>query len=88
LFVAGPLDAETWRMQIVGQEQIDVDGDQRTAWHVIRIPEPGSHEQRLDIWLSPQQEWYPVKLRFTETDGDYLDMSLSNLKPLNPNGLN
>lgn len=88
LFVAGPLDAETWRMQIVGQEQIDVDGDQRTAWHVIRIPEPGSHEQRLDIWLSPQQEWYPVKLRFTETDGDYLDMSLSNLKPLNQNGLN
>jgi hypothetical protein len=88
LFVAGPLDAETWRMQIVGQEQIDIDGDQRAAWHVIRIPEPGSHEQRLDIWLSPQQDWYPVKLRFTETDGDYLDMSLSNLKPLNPNGLN
>lgn len=88
LFVAGPLDAETWRMQVVGQEKIDVDGDQRDVWHVIRIPEPGSHEQRLDIWLSPQQEWYPVKLRFTETDGDYLDMSLSNLKPLNPNGLN
>ncbi|WP_230427296.1 DUF3108 domain-containing protein [Collimonas humicola] len=88
LFVAGPLDAETWRMQIVGQEKIDVDGDQRAVWHVIRIPEPGSHEQRLDIWLSPQQEWYPVKLRFTETDGDYLDMSLSKLKQLDPNALN
>lgn len=88
LFVAGPLDAETWRMQIVGQEPINVDGDQRDAWHVIRIPEPGSHEQRLDIWLSPQQEWYPVKLRFTETDGDYLDMSLSGLKRLDSSAQN
>jgi Protein of unknown function (DUF3108) len=88
LFVAGPLDAETWRMQIVGQEKIDVDGDQREVWHVIRIPEPGSHEQRLDIWLSPQQEWYPVKLRFTETDGDYLDMSLSKLTRLDTTARN
>ncbi|WP_038493455.1 DUF3108 domain-containing protein [Collimonas arenae] len=82
LFVAGPLDAETWRMQVIGQEQLDVDGNNLSVWHVIRVPEPGSHEQRLDIWLSPQQDWYPVKLRFTETDGDYLDMSLSKLKRL------
>jgi hypothetical protein len=82
MFVAGPQDAETWRMQIIGQEQITVDGDNVDAWHVIRIPQPGSHEQRLDIWLAPQQEWYPVKLRFTETNGDYLDMSLSRLKRL------
>jgi hypothetical protein len=49
------------------------------AWHVVRIPRPGSYEQKLDIWLSQQQGWYPVKLRFTETNGEYLDMSLSNL---------
>jgi hypothetical protein len=82
IFVAGPVDAETWRMQIIGQEKITVGGDDFDAWHVIRIPQAGSHEQRLDIWLAPQQEWYPVKLRFTETNGDYLDMSLSKMKRL------
>ncbi len=82
LFVAGPLDAETWRMQVIGQEKITVGGDDLDTWHVIRVPQAGSHEQRLDIWLAPQQEWYPVKLRFTETDGDYLDMSLSKMKRL------
>ncbi|WP_211462519.1 DUF3108 domain-containing protein [Collimonas silvisoli] len=82
MFVAGPLDAETWRMQVVGQEKITVGSGDLDAWHVIRIPQAGSHEQRLDIWLAPQQEWYPVKLRFTETDGDYLDMSLSKMKLL------
>ncbi|AMP11779.1 hypothetical protein CAter282_4119 [Collimonas arenae] len=82
MFVAGPKDAETWRMQVIGEEQISVNGDNTDVWHVIRIPLAGSHEQRLDIWLAPQQEWYPVKLRFTETDGDYTDMSLSKLKRL------
>jgi hypothetical protein len=82
MFVAGPLDAETWRMQVVGQEKISVGGSDLDAWHVMRIPQAGSHEQRLDIWLAPQQEWYPVKLRFTETNGDYLDMSLSKMKLL------
>ena len=82
MFVAGPKDAETWRMQVVGEEQISVNGNNTDVWHVIRIPQAGSHEQRLDIWIAPQQEWYPVKLRFTETDGDYTDMSLSKLKRL------
>ncbi|MDB5769618.1 MAG: hypothetical protein JWQ61_4432 [Collimonas fungivorans] len=82
LFVAGPLDAETWRMQIVGQEKVSVDGNDVDTWHVIRIPEAGSHEQRLDIWLAPQQEWYPVKIRFTDKNNDYIDMSLSKLKQL------
>ncbi len=82
MFVAGPRDAETWRMQVVGEEQINVNGSNTDVWHVTRIPQAGPHEQRLDIWMAPQQEWYPVKLRFTETDGDYIDMSLSKLKRL------
>lgn len=88
LFVAGPTDAETWRMQVIGQEQITVGSSDLNAWHIIRVPQPGSHEQRLDIWLAPQEQWYPVKLRFTETDGDYLDMSLSKLKRLDASSPN
>jgi hypothetical protein len=50
------------------------------AWHVVRIPRPGSYDQKIDIWLAPQQGWYPVKIRYTETNGDFLDMSLSNVQ--------
>jgi len=49
------------------------------AWHVMRAPRAGSYDKKLDIWLAPQQQWYPVRLRETETNGDYLDMSLSTL---------
>lgn len=79
LFVAGVRDAEVWRIQVVGEEEIAVGGGTMIAWHVSRAPRAGSYDQRIDIWLAPQQEWYPVKVRYTETNGDYLDMSLSSV---------
>lgn len=82
LFVAGDRDAETWRFQILGQEEITVGAGTVAAWHLARKPQQGSYEKTLDIWLAPQQQWYPVKLRYTENNGDYLDMSLSKLRRL------
>jgi len=51
-----------------------------TAWHLLRAPLAGSYDQKIDIWLAPEHEWYPVKLRYTERNGDYLDLLLSNIK--------
>jgi len=84
VFVAGVRDGETWQIQILGQEDIDLGAGKFHTWHLTRIPRPGSYEQKLDIWLAPRHEWYPVKLRFTETNGDYLDMSLSDLPATPP----
>ena len=80
IFVAGVRDAETWRIQVIDQEEVAVGSGKTMAWHVARVPRPGSFDQKLDIWLAPQQEWYPVKLRYTESNGDYLDMLLSNVE--------
>ncbi|HYD82123.1 MAG TPA: DUF3108 domain-containing protein [Paucimonas sp.] len=82
IFVAGVRDGEIWRIRVIGQEEIEAGGVKTLAWHVVRTPRPGSYDTKLDIWLAPQMEWYPVKLRYTESNGDYLDMSLSNLKAL------
>lgn len=79
LFVAGTRDAETWHILVIGQEDIMINGVSTTAWHVARAPKRGSYDQKLDIWLAPQQNWYPVRLRYTEANGDYLDMSLTSL---------
>jgi len=82
LFVAGVRDGELWRMQVAGLEDLSLPSGHVQAWHVLRQPRPGSYEQRLDIWLAPAAQWYPVRLRFTETNGDYLEMTVSNLKTL------
>ncbi len=84
LFVAGVRDAETWRIRVVGQESIALPLGETAAWHLVRVPRAGSYEQQLDIWLAPQREWYPLRLRYTDTNGDYLDMAASEIQSGNP----
>jgi hypothetical protein len=81
-FVAGVRDGETWTMQVLGLEDIDTASGHVKAWHVVRVPRPGSYEQKLDIWLAPERNWYPLRLRWTETSGEFLDMSASAVTPL------
>lgn len=82
LFVAGVRDAEPWQVTVSGEESVDIDGGPTQAWHLVRSPRPGSYDQKIDIWLAPQRQWYPVKIRYTESNGEFLDMSLSRLTPL------
>lgn len=77
--VAGTRDAEPWQIQIIGLEDIVIDGKAISAWHVVRAPRARTYDQKLDIWLAPQLQWYPVRLRYTESNGDSLDMSLTGL---------
>ena len=79
LFVAGVRDAEPWRIQVVNEETIEVGTGPVATWHVARAPRPGSYEQKIDIWLAPNQHWYPVRILYTERNGDTLNMSLSKL---------
>lgn len=79
LFVAGTRNAETWNILIIGQEEIAIDGVTMQTWHVARAPRSDTHDQRLDIWLAPDRNWYPVRLRYTESNGDFLDMTLTSL---------
>jgi len=84
MFVAGVRDAEPWLIQVIGQEQIDTPAGAMQAWHVSRAPLPGSRDQKLDIWLAPGHSWYPVRLRFTEASGEYLELAVSALYPATP----
>jgi hypothetical protein len=82
VFVAGVRDGDTWTMQVLGLEDISTASGSFKAWHVVRTPRPGSYEQKLDIWLAPERDWYPMRLRWTETNGEFLDMSASSVTPL------
>jgi hypothetical protein len=84
VFVAGVRNAEPWLIQVIGQERIDTPAGAMQAWHVSRVPLPGSRDQKLDIWLAPEHSWYPVRLRFTEASGEYLELAVSALHPATP----
>ncbi|RZI43479.1 DUF3108 domain-containing protein [Herbaspirillum sp. HC18] len=84
IVVAGVRNADAWRVEVAGQEEIDTPYGKLNAWHLVRVPQAGSHDQKLDIWLAPQQDWYPARVRFTYSNGEYLDMQLSQLTRHSP----
>lgn len=82
IFVAGIRDGEIWPITVLGEEAIELGGAKIPTWHLQRKPQDGSYDTQVDIWLAPTREWYPVRLRQTERNGEYLDMSMSKIVPL------
>lgn len=78
-FVAGRRDAESWTFKVVRREKVRTGLGDVEAVHVVRVPLPDSQEQTLDIWLAPGHEWYPVKLRFTDNDDEFIEQTLEKI---------
>jgi hypothetical protein len=79
-FVVGQRDGDPWTFRVVGQEKVNGPSGPTTAWHVTRNPPPDAKGRQLDIWLAPDLQWYPVKLRYTESDGDYIEQTLREVR--------
>jgi hypothetical protein len=78
-FVAGRRDAEPWTFKVVKQENIRTGLGPVEALHLVKLPPPDSRDQTLDIWLAPSHEWYPVRLRFTDNDDEFVDQTLDKI---------
>jgi hypothetical protein len=82
--VAGHSDAEPWTFKVLNQEKVRIPLGELNAVHIMRAPPPDSKDQKLDIWLAPSLEWYPVRLRFTDADGDFIEQTLQEAKKKSP----
>ena len=69
ILVGAEKDASVYRFVVQGQEEIDTGMGRLATWRIARVVAPGSYNARLDIWLAPGREWYPVQLRSTEANG-------------------
>jgi hypothetical protein len=78
-FVAGQRDAEPWTFKVVSQEKIRTPLGEVNALHILKEPPPDSKEQQVDLWLAPQQEWYPVRIRYSDADGDFIEQTLERV---------
>lgn len=82
--VAGQRDADEWVFKVVGQDTIHTPLGELNSLHVQRVPTPDSKDQLLDIWLAPTLEWYPVRVRYSEDNGDYIEQTLQELNRKTP----
>ena len=69
ILVGAQRGASVYRFVVQGQEDIDTGIGKLATWRLARVVQPGSYDARLEIWLAPEHEWYPVQLRSTEANG-------------------
>lgn len=84
LFVAGTRDAEIWQIKVLGNESLQFKGQTISSWHLQRLPRPGSYEQKLDIWLAPSEHWLPLRILYTEANGEYLHLLMDGVQAADP----
>lgn len=79
-YVAGHRNGDPWTFEVKDkQRQRSIFGDIDTL-HVAYVPDGQSSKTQVEIWLAPSQDWFPVRIRFSEPNGDYIDQSLEQLK--------
>jgi len=79
-FVAGRRDAEKWTFTVDENVTLATSMGNIPTVHFIKAPPPDSKDQRLDVWLAPGKEWYPIRLKFSDADGNTIDQHLDQIK--------
>lgn len=69
----GPRDADTWLLTVQGEEPLVLPGGAQTGLKLLRKPRK-EFDQRVEVWLGKDMAYLPIRLKITETNGDYLDL--------------
>lgn len=81
MVVAGQKDADPWTFKVGKAETIKTPLGDLKAVKVSKVIKDGGKEQKIDIWFASSKEWYPVRIRFTEPSGDFIEQTISKITP-------
>ena len=80
-------EAEAWLFTVNEPETLNLPAGPQIALRITRNPRR-EFDQKVELWFAPELNYAPVRFRFTETNGDYVDAQLQStqyLSPLKPN---
>ena len=77
--VAGSKAADRWNVIVIGKENVTIGEGSVSGWHLSLAPAENNFDYQIDLWLSPDRDWYPVKINYSNRSGASLSLSLSRL---------
>ena len=77
---AGPRDTDMWQFKIGMSEELALPAGTLTAIHLVRTPTQ-PHDNQVEIWLAPSLGHLPVRVLWTQANGDTVDQRLSGHQP-------
>jgi hypothetical protein len=78
-FVAGHRNGDFWTFQVKDKQRLRTNLGELDTLHVTYVPNDLNNGRQVDIWLAPSQEWFPVRLRFTEPGGDAIEQTIEKI---------
>ena len=77
---AGPRDADMWQFKVGATEQLSLPAGNLAAVHLVRTP-MHAYDNQVEIWLAPSLGHLPVRVLWTQANGDSVDQRLSSHEP-------
>ena len=69
----GARGAEDWDFLLAPPERLKIQGKEFTAYKLVR-EHRADYDTRAELWLAPELEGMPLRIRLTQTSGDEIDM--------------
>ncbi len=76
LYTVGPRDAETWTFIVDSIENLNLPVGDIKALRVTREP-LREFDQKIETWFAPSMSYWPVRIKITQSNGDFVDQQLS-----------
>jgi hypothetical protein len=74
-------DAEPWLFTVNEPETLNLPTGSQIALRLTRNPRR-EFDQKVELWFATSMNYLPVRFRFTETSGDYIDALWQSVQPL------
>jgi len=79
----GPRDAGVWVFVVGDEEQLSLPAGEYRARKLTRSPRQ-QFDARLELWLAPDYGYLPVRIKQTESNGNFADAQLRKALPTGP----
>lgn len=80
IHTAGPRDADMWQFKVGKAEELALPAGTLTAIHLVRTP-MHAYDNQVEVWLAPSLGHLPVRVLWTQANGDTVDQRLSGHEP-------
>jgi len=76
-------EAVPWTLAMQAEETLQIDDKPVPTAKWVCLPR-GKYDTQVELWLSRDHAWMPVRIRITQVSGSFIDMRLDKLQPLAP----
>ena len=77
--IVGPRDAELWLFTVEGEETVQLRDGPVQAVRVSRNPRK-EFDTRIEVWFAPIMSYLPVRVKVTQSTGDFVDEKLLEIE--------